>query len=85
MTRSSAHQEYHFLAPVVQNMDSTSHWINLYPVDNTISLPNTRLLDSGGQRLLFEQPRLMFVFVTLSLRLHWTPTQLFSVLSLIST
>ena len=85
MTRSGAHQECHFLAPVVPNMDSTSHWINLYPVDNTISLPNTRLLDSGGQRLLFEQPRLMFVFVTLSLRLHWTPTQLFSVLSLIST
>ena len=59
MTRSGAHQERHFLAPVVQNMDRTIDWINPYPVDNTISFPNTRLLDSdlsGGQRPLFEQP-----------------------------
>ena len=61
-----------------------------YPLDKSLSIsfPNTRLLDSdlsGGQRPLFEQPGLMFIFVTLSLRLHWTPTQLFSVLSLINT
>ena len=85
MTRSGAHQEHHFLAPVVPNMDSTIHWIDLYPVDNTISFLNTHLLDSGGERPLFEQPWLMFIFVTLSLRLHWTPTQLFGVLSLINT
>ena len=73
MTRSGAHQERHFLAPVVPNMDSTVHWINLYPMDNTISFPKTCLLDSdlsGGQRPLFEQPRLMLIFVTLSLRLN---------------
>ena len=88
MTRGGAHQERHLLAPAVQNMDSTIHWINLYPVDSTISFPKTCLLDSdlsGGQRPSFEQPELMLIFVTLSLRLHWTPTQLFSVLSLINT
>jgi len=88
MTRSGAHQERHFLAPVVPNMDSSIQWINLYPLDNTISFPKTCLLDSdlsGGQRPSFEQPGLMFIVVTLSLRLHWTPTQLFSVLSLINT
>ena len=46
MTRSGAHQERHFLAPVVPKIDSTVHWINPYPVDSTISFPNTRLLDS---------------------------------------
>ena len=30
MTRGGAHQERHLLAPAVQNMDSTIHWINLY-------------------------------------------------------
>ena len=30
-----------FLAPVVQNLDSTIHRINLYPVDNAIGFPNT--------------------------------------------
>ena len=46
MTRSGAHQECHFLAPVVPNMDSTIHWITPYPVVNTISFPKTCLLDS---------------------------------------
>ena len=39
------------LAPVVQKSDSAIHRINLYPVDNAISFPNTYLLDndlSGG-------------------------------------
>ena len=34
------------LAPVVQKVDSAIHWINLYPVDNAISFPNTNSLDS---------------------------------------
>ena len=29
------------LAPVVQKVDDTIHWINLYPVDNTIGFPNS--------------------------------------------
>ena len=29
------------LAPVVQKVDNAIHWINLYPVDNTIGFPNT--------------------------------------------
>ena len=32
--------------PVVRKMDSTIHWINLYPVDSVIDFPNTYLLDS---------------------------------------
>ena len=38
-------------APVVQKFDSAIHRINLYPVDNAISFPNTYPLDrdlSGG-------------------------------------
>ena len=27
--------------PVVQKADNTIHWINLFPVDNTIGFPNT--------------------------------------------
>ena len=34
------------LATVIQNGDSTIHWINFYPLDNPIGLPNTYLLDS---------------------------------------
>ena len=34
------------LAPVVQKVDSTIHWINHYPVDNAISSRNTYPLDS---------------------------------------
>ena len=32
--------------PVVEKLDSTIHWINLYPVDNPIGFPNTCRLDS---------------------------------------
>ena len=28
-------------APVVQKVDRTIRWINLYPVDNVIAFPNT--------------------------------------------
>ena len=34
------------LAPVVQPLDSTIQWINLYPVDSAIDFPNTYPLDS---------------------------------------
>ena len=34
-------------APVVQKVDSTLHWINLYPMDNPIGFPNTYPLDRG--------------------------------------
>ena len=34
------------LGLVVRKVDSAIHWINLYPVDNTIGFPNTYLLDS---------------------------------------
>ena len=40
-----------FLAPVVKKVDSTIHWINLYPVDNEIGFPNIYPLEndlSGG-------------------------------------
>ena len=40
------------LAPVVQKVDSTIRWINVYPVDSEIGFPNTYPLDSdfsGGQ------------------------------------
>ena len=62
MTRSGAHQECHLLAPV-QNMDSTIHWINLYPLDNTISFRNTCLLDSdlSGGQLACDSIRFFFV------------------------
>ena len=33
-------------APVVQKLDSTIRWINLYPVDSAIGFPNTYPLDS---------------------------------------
>ena len=33
-------------APNVQRSDNTIHWINLYPMDNTISFTITYLLDS---------------------------------------
>ena len=33
-------------ALVVQKVDSAIHWINLYPVDNTIGFPNNYPLDS---------------------------------------
>ena len=33
------------LTPVVQKVDSSIHWINLYPVESAIGFPNTSLLD----------------------------------------
>ena len=39
-------QKYINLAPVIQRLDNTIHWINLYPVDNTKPFPLTCLLDS---------------------------------------
>ena len=47
-------------APVVQKVDNTIHWINLFPVDEAIDFPNTYPLDSnlsgGLQYPTFEQP-----------------------------
>ena len=34
------------LAPVVQKVDSTIHWINLYPLDSAIGFPNAYPVDS---------------------------------------
>ena len=34
------------LVPVIQNVDSAVHQINLYPLDNAIGLPNIHPLDS---------------------------------------
>ena len=46
--------------PVVQTLDSTVHWINLYPVDSAIGFPNTYPQDSdlsdGYRYPTFEQP-----------------------------
>ena len=46
-------------APVVQTLDSAIHWINHYPLDNSIGFASIYLLDSdlsGGQRYAsFEQ------------------------------
>ena len=39
-------QKYINLAPVIQRLDNTIHWINLYPVDNTKRFPLTCLLNS---------------------------------------
>ena len=36
------------LAPVVQTLDSAIHWINHYPLDNSIGFADSDL--SGGQR-----------------------------------
>ena len=33
-------------APVVQKEDNSIHWINLYPLDSAIGLPNTYSFDS---------------------------------------
>ena len=33
-------------APVDQKVDSTIHWINLYPVENAVGFPNTYPLES---------------------------------------
>ena len=41
------------LAPVVQKLDSTIHWMNHCALDSTFGFPNTYPLDSdssGGQR-----------------------------------
>ena len=38
-------------APVVQEVDSSIHRINHYPLDNAIDFPNTYPLDSAIQRL----------------------------------
>ena len=44
----SYYQQYHdkLLVPVVQTLDSSIQWINLYPVDSAIGFPNTYPLDS---------------------------------------
>ena len=34
------------LASFVQKVDTVTHWINLYPVDNVIGFPNTYPLDT---------------------------------------
>ena len=34
------------LAPVVQKVDGTIHWLNLYVLENAISFHNTYPLDS---------------------------------------
>ena len=34
-------------APLVQLVDNTIHWINLFPVDEVIDFPNTYPLDSN--------------------------------------
>ena len=34
------------LAPGIQKVDNTIHWISLHPVDNEIGFPTTYLLDS---------------------------------------
>ena len=34
------------LAPVVQKVDSAIHWINHYPLDNSIGFASVYLLDS---------------------------------------
>ena len=39
-------QKYINLAPVIQRLDNTILWINLYPVDNTKRFPLTCLLES---------------------------------------
>ena len=47
------------LAPVVQTLDSATHWINDYPLDNSIGFASVYPLDSdlsAGQRYpSFEQ------------------------------
>lgn len=47
-------------APLVQKVDNSIHWINLFPVDEAIDFPNTYPLDSylsgGLQYPTFEQP-----------------------------
>ena len=35
-------------APVVQKVDSTIYWINLYPVHSAIGFPYTKPLDSSA-------------------------------------
>ena len=39
-------QHFPYLAPVVQTLDSTTHWIKIYPVNNAIGFPTTYPLDS---------------------------------------
>ena len=34
------------LVSFVQKVDTVTHWINLYPVDNVIGFPNTNPLDT---------------------------------------
>ena len=50
---------YDHLAPVVQTLDSAIHWINHYPLDNSIGFTSVYPLASdlsGGQRYpSFEQ------------------------------
>ena len=50
---------YKILAPVVQTLDSAIHWIDHYPLDNSIAVASVYPLDSdlsGGQHYpSFEQ------------------------------
>ena len=41
----------HYLAPVVQKVDSAIQRINRYPADSVIGFPNTYPLDSAIQRM----------------------------------
>ena len=47
-------------APVVQKVDNSIHWINLYPLDSAVGFPITYPLNSdltGGKHYpSFEQP-----------------------------
>ena len=56
-------------AAVVQTLDSAIHWINHYPLDNSIGFASIYLLDSdlsGGQRYAsFEQ------LAPVVQRVHW--------------
>ena len=38
------------LAPVVQRVDSTIHWINQYPLDNSISSGSTHPMDCDEKK-----------------------------------
>ena len=57
------------LAPVVRRLDSAIHWINHYPLNNSIDFPRVYPLDRhllGGYRYPpFEQPRPEVLFAVI--------------------
>ena len=59
MTAGTCYANAIVLAPVAQTLDSAIHWINHYPLDNSIGFASVYSLDSdlsGGQRYpSFEQ------------------------------